>query len=207
MTTYLMESAPGARTLISGRWRDYFSGTGYLGLQGCPDLIAAAADALQRYGLTSGTSRGGYGEHVVFHSVETAGAAFLGEERSLYTVSAYLGSGILLQGLRGEYEQGLPRRVSPFQRPRGGGREWGAGPPIPSLRPGVARRDTSPDPRTGRASTRPDRWRLPDLRRDRAANCLPARPRRFRRLDPLHRRCPCNRRHRDSRSRVAGISR
>jgi glycine C-acetyltransferase/8-amino-7-oxononanoate synthase len=100
-----MESAPGARTLINGRWRDYFSGTGYLGLQGHPGLIAAATEALQNYGLTSGTSRGGYGEHPVFHSVERTGAAFLGEERSLYTVSAYLGSGILLPGLRGEYEK------------------------------------------------------------------------------------------------------
>lgn len=100
-----MESAPGARTLINGRWRDYFSGTGYLGLQGHPDLIAAAARALAQYGLTSGTSRGGYGEHPVFHDVEAAGAAFFGQERSLYTVSAYLGSGVLLEGLREEYDR------------------------------------------------------------------------------------------------------
>jgi 8-amino-7-oxononanoate synthase len=102
---YLMESAPGARTLINGRWRDYFSGTGYLGLQGHPGLVAAAADALQRYGLTTGTSRGGYGEHPVFQAVENAAAEFFAQERSLYTVSAYLGSGVLLQGLAGEYER------------------------------------------------------------------------------------------------------
>ncbi|MGE5602061.1 MAG: aminotransferase class I/II-fold pyridoxal phosphate-dependent enzyme, partial [Nitrososphaerales archaeon] len=102
---YLMESAPGARTLINGRWRDYFSGTGYLGLQGHPDLVATAAHALQQYGLTTGTSRGGYGEHPAFHAVEAAGARFFAQERSLYTVSAYLGSGVLLQGLAGEYER------------------------------------------------------------------------------------------------------
>jgi 8-amino-7-oxononanoate synthase len=101
----VMGSAPGARTLIDGLWRDYFSGTGYLGLQGHPGLLAAAGHALQVYGLTTATSRGGYGEHPVFHDLEEAAAAFLGEERSLYTVSAYLGSGILLQGLRGEYER------------------------------------------------------------------------------------------------------
>ena len=99
-----MESAPGARALISGRWRDYFSGTGYLGLQGHPGLVDAATAALRQYGLTTATSRGGYGEHVVFHSVEDAAARFLGEERALYTVSAYLGSGVLLQALRGEYD-------------------------------------------------------------------------------------------------------
>ncbi len=56
---HLMQSAPGARTLIDGRWRDYFSGTGYLGLQGHSDLVAAATRALTQYGLTTGTSRGG----------------------------------------------------------------------------------------------------------------------------------------------------
>lgn len=105
MAKYHMQSAPGARTLINDRWRDYFSGTGYLGLQGNPQLVAAATEALRAYGLTTGTSRGGYGEHPVFDRVEAAGAAFLGQARSLYTVSAYLGSGVLLQGLRGEYER------------------------------------------------------------------------------------------------------
>lgn len=100
-----MQSAPGPRTLIDGRWRDYFSGTGYLGLQGHPGLIAAAADALERYGLTTATSRGGFGEHPVFTGVEEAAARFFEAERSLYTVSAYLGSGLLLQGLRGEYDR------------------------------------------------------------------------------------------------------
>lgn len=105
MTDYLMQSAPTARALINDRWRDYFAGTGYLGLQGHPDLIAAATAALQQYGLSTATSRGGYGEHPVFNAVETAAARFLGEERALYTVSAYLGSGVLLQGLQGEYDR------------------------------------------------------------------------------------------------------
>ena len=74
MTEYVMESPPGARTIINGRWRDYFSGTGYLGLQGHPDLLAAAASALARYGLTTATSRGGYGEHPLYAAVEQAAA-------------------------------------------------------------------------------------------------------------------------------------
>jgi glycine C-acetyltransferase/8-amino-7-oxononanoate synthase len=100
-----MESAPGARTLINGRWRDYFAGTGYLGLQGHPGLIEAATSALQQYGITTATSRGGYGEHPVFHAVETAAACFFQTEAALYTVSAYLGSSVLLQGLHGEYDR------------------------------------------------------------------------------------------------------
>ena len=46
--SYTMQSPPGACTLINGRWCDYFSGTGYLGLQGHPGLLAAASDALAR---------------------------------------------------------------------------------------------------------------------------------------------------------------
>ncbi len=101
---YLMESPPGARTLINGRWRDYFAGCGYLGLQDHPALLQAAAEALQQYGLNTATSRGGYGEHPVFLAVEQAAAEFFGAERATYYVSGYLGNAILTQGLRGEYE-------------------------------------------------------------------------------------------------------
>jgi hypothetical protein len=48
MTDFRMQSAPGARTLIEGRWRDYFSGCSYLGIQGQPGLIDAAIAALRQ---------------------------------------------------------------------------------------------------------------------------------------------------------------
>jgi 8-amino-7-oxononanoate synthase len=101
---FLMQSPPGARTLINDRWRDYFSGCGYLGLQGHPALLQAAAETLQKYGLTTATSRGGYGEHPVYQAVERAAARFFEAERATYFVSGYLGNAILVQGLRGEYE-------------------------------------------------------------------------------------------------------
>jgi glycine C-acetyltransferase/8-amino-7-oxononanoate synthase len=102
---YLMESPPGARTLVNGHWRDYFSGTGYLGLQGHPDLLAAASDALARYGLSTATSRGGYGEHPVFAAVESAASRFWGADSALHFVSGYLGNTVLLQGLRDGYDR------------------------------------------------------------------------------------------------------
>ncbi len=104
MTRYLMQSAPGARTMINDRWRDYFSGTGYLGLQGHAVLTQAAIDAIQRYGLTTGTSRGGYGEHPAYQAVEDAAASFFGAERAVYFTSGYLGAAILLQSLRDAYD-------------------------------------------------------------------------------------------------------
>jgi glycine C-acetyltransferase/8-amino-7-oxononanoate synthase len=104
MPPYLMQSPPGARTLINDRWRDYFAGTGYLGLQGHPALTAAVADAMQRYGLGTGTSRGGFGEHPLYHAVEQAAARFFDVQQALYVTSGYLGAAILLQGLAGQYE-------------------------------------------------------------------------------------------------------
>ncbi|MBM4456934.1 MAG: pyridoxal phosphate-dependent aminotransferase family protein [Chloroflexi bacterium] len=101
---YVMESPPGPSTLINGRWRDYFSGCSYLGLQNHPALIQAATEALQRYGLAAATSRGGYGEHPVYHAVEEAAARFFAAPRAIYYVSGYLGATILAQGLRRDYD-------------------------------------------------------------------------------------------------------
>ncbi len=90
--------------MINDRWRDYFAGTGYLGLQGHPALTQAAAEAMQRYGLGTGTSRGGFGEHPLYHAVEQAAARFFDFQQALYVTSGYLGAAILLQGLSGQYE-------------------------------------------------------------------------------------------------------
>ena len=74
-------------------------------MQNHPELLAAAADALQRYGLGTATSRGGYGEHPVYVALEEMAARYFGAEAALYYVTAYLGNTILLQGLRGEYDR------------------------------------------------------------------------------------------------------
>ena len=100
-----MQGPVGPRVMINGRARDYFAGCGYLGLQSHPELIAAAAEALQRYGLGTATSRGGYGEHPIYVAVEAAAARYFSAEAALYYVTAYLGNTILLQGLRGDYER------------------------------------------------------------------------------------------------------
>ena len=92
-----MESPMGARTVFNGRELDYFSGTGYLGLQNHPEVIQAAINALQRYGTATATSRGGYGEHPLYDALEQAGEAFFGAPRLLYFASGYLGMTVLTQ--------------------------------------------------------------------------------------------------------------
>lgn len=98
-------SPVGPRVTIDGREYDYFAGTGYLGLQNHPTVIQAVLDGVQRYGLSTATSRGGYGEHLLYTQVEQNACSFFGAEKALYFASGYLGSAILMQGLQGEFER------------------------------------------------------------------------------------------------------
>ncbi len=105
MTDFSMQSPLGPRVTIAGRERDYFSGTGYLGLQNHPLVLHAAHAALDQYGLATGTSRGGYGEHPVYAALEAQACAFFAAETVLYYPSGYMSGLILAQGLGERYER------------------------------------------------------------------------------------------------------
>lgn len=94
-----MESIVAARTTFNGREYDYFSGTGYLGLQSHPAVLRAAQEAIQRYGLTTATSRGGYGEHPLYDELERQACAYFGTEKMVYFASGYLGTAVLTQAI------------------------------------------------------------------------------------------------------------
>ena len=98
MSSLRIQGPVGARTVINGREFDYFSGTGYLGLQTHPDVIQAAVEAVQRYGVSTASSRGGLGEHPLYDALEREACAYFGCEKVLYFASGYLGMAILLQG-------------------------------------------------------------------------------------------------------------
>jgi 8-amino-7-oxononanoate synthase len=97
MATYQLESPIGPRVTINGREVDYFSGTGYLGLQSRPEVIRAGIEALQHYGLSSATSRGGFGEHPVYDRLEWEARAYFAAEKALFFPSGYMGMSVLLQ--------------------------------------------------------------------------------------------------------------
>ncbi len=102
---FSMDTPSGPRVTIAGRERDYFSGTGYLGLHNHPAVQQAALDAIRRYGMATGTSRGGYGEHILYAELEAEARAFFAAEAVLYFPSGYMNALLLAQGLRERYER------------------------------------------------------------------------------------------------------
>jgi len=93
----VMQSPPGAETVIDGRRYLYFVGTGYLGLQGHPEVIRAASEAARQFGIGSATSRAGLGHTPPLLDVERLAAKFFGSEKAFYFVSGYLGNEILIR--------------------------------------------------------------------------------------------------------------
>jgi 7-keto-8-aminopelargonate synthetase-like enzyme len=102
---FSFESPLGPRVRIAGRERDYFSGTGYLGLHNHPAIQEAAITTIRHWGMSTATSRGGYGEHPVYTHLEEQARAFFAAEAVLYYPSGYLSALILAQGLRDRYER------------------------------------------------------------------------------------------------------
>jgi 8-amino-7-oxononanoate synthase len=100
----IAESPPGPVMRIDGAEYLYFVGTGYLGLQAHPEVIRAACDAAERYGIHSATSRAGFGNTPPTLSVERRAAKFFGTETSFYFPSGYAGNSILLRAVESGFD-------------------------------------------------------------------------------------------------------
>ncbi len=99
-----MQSPPGAHTVIDGRRYLYFAGTGYLGLQGHPDVIRAACDATEKYGIGSANSRTAFGNTPPVLEVERRAAEFFGLDDAFYFMSGYVGNHILILALADTFD-------------------------------------------------------------------------------------------------------
>jgi 8-amino-7-oxononanoate synthase len=100
----ILEGPPGASARIDGRDYVYFAGTGYLGLQGHADVIRAACEATQRFGIHSATTRAGFGNTPPTLLAERRAAEFFGTADAFYFVSGYAGNSILLQAIEGGFD-------------------------------------------------------------------------------------------------------
>ena len=67
-------------------------------------MIQAAHEALQRYGFSTATSRGGYGEHPVYEDFEREACAFFGDEKVIYLASGYLGMSAITQATSAQFD-------------------------------------------------------------------------------------------------------
>ncbi len=99
---YLMEGPPGTETVINGKRCLYFGGTSYYTLQSNLEVIKAAHEALDRYGMHSSTSRasGGYGNTPLYELVESTAAKFFATPDAAYMASGFLTNVAALQVLR-----------------------------------------------------------------------------------------------------------
>jgi 8-amino-7-oxononanoate synthase len=79
----------GSHTKIAGHTLLNFSSYDYLGLNGHPDILAAAKEAIDRYGVSASASRHVAGERPVHHALEKALAEHYGVAESLVFVSGY----------------------------------------------------------------------------------------------------------------------
>lgn len=104
-----MQTPPGPLTIVDGKQYLYFAGTGYLGLQGHPAVIAAACEAAEEYGTGSATSRThtGFGNTPPVLLVEEEAAELFGCEAALYVPAGYLAPQVLLATLRGTCDVAL----------------------------------------------------------------------------------------------------
>jgi 7-keto-8-aminopelargonate synthetase-like enzyme len=78
-----------ARTHVDGRELLNFSCYDYLGLNGHPEVVAAAKAAIDRYGISASASRHVAGERSVHRSLERGLAEHYGCDDALIFVSGY----------------------------------------------------------------------------------------------------------------------
>ena len=88
-TRRVVESAQGPRLTIEGREYLAFASNDYLGLANDPRLIAAAKNAIDRYGIGAGASHMVSGHMAPHHDLENALAGFTGMDSALYFGSGY----------------------------------------------------------------------------------------------------------------------
>lgn len=101
---YVMESELGAQTIINQNLVDYFGGCSYFGFQVHHEVIKAACDAAQRFGISSATSVEGYGNNPVLIDLEEKVVQFFGTRGVLHYASGCLGNFVLMEGLRSDYD-------------------------------------------------------------------------------------------------------
>ena len=100
----VLESGVGNYVRAEGQKYSCFAGNNYLGLANHPDVVEAAIQGAQKYGVNFSASRQTTGTSEIHLELEQQLALFKNREDSVVFASGYLGNKILLQLLREEYD-------------------------------------------------------------------------------------------------------
>jgi 8-amino-7-oxononanoate synthase len=92
-----MESRTGTSVVLNGKQYLYFAGTSYFQLHSHPEMINAANEATQKYGISTATTRAMSGTTPLLEKIELKLATFFNTEDAVYLPSGYLSS---LAGLK-----------------------------------------------------------------------------------------------------------
>jgi 8-amino-7-oxononanoate synthase len=90
----------GARMHVNGKMVNYFCGTSYYCMHSNPEVMAAASQAIESYGLGVGTNA----DMEIYDELKNRAAEFFGVEEITYFASGYLSISVLLKGLRNEFD-------------------------------------------------------------------------------------------------------
>lgn len=83
---------------------DYFGGTGYFGFQVHPEIIKAACDSANRFGISSATTTAGFGNNPVLIDLEEKIIQYFETTGVLHYASGCMGNFILTEGLKDDYD-------------------------------------------------------------------------------------------------------
>src|SRR5207237_1237251 len=81
----------------------YFGGCDYFRMATHPEVIAAAQDAIARFGLNVAASRWTTGNHPLYNELESKLAEFFDAECALIVSNGYLTNLAVIQGLRDRF--------------------------------------------------------------------------------------------------------
>ncbi len=96
---FIMEGKLRPLSTINGKNYLYFAGTGYFQLQSHEAVVAAAVEALQKYGIGTATSRTINGTTPLLLKLESKIAEFFRQEDAVYLPSGYLSNLAAFQAL------------------------------------------------------------------------------------------------------------
>lgn len=106
------EAREGVRVRRGGKEFISFSGNDYLGLSRHPEVVAAAAEALKKYGAGAGASRLVTGNHPLYSELEAALAQYKNTEAACVFGSGYLANLGTIPALVGKNDLILADRLS-----------------------------------------------------------------------------------------------